>query len=97
MNMSTSITPPQHAAGIRITTPSSSAFPLIQGLIPALLAERSVGPRYTIGRVVSGVIPAFNVRDLSERPYKAGVIPLTHVLDANRQLLVPTDDVVSTR
>lgn len=36
-------------------------------------------------------------RDLSERAYKAGAIPLTDVLDAARQLLVARDDVESTR
>jgi NodT family efflux transporter outer membrane factor (OMF) lipoprotein len=36
-------------------------------------------------------------RDLSERAYKAGAIPLTDVLDADRQLLVARDDVESTR
>ena len=36
-------------------------------------------------------------RDLSERAYKAGTIPLTAVLDADRQLLVARDDVESTR
>jgi NodT family efflux transporter outer membrane factor (OMF) lipoprotein len=36
-------------------------------------------------------------RDLSERAYKAGAIPLTDVLDANRQLLVARDDVESTQ
>jgi outer membrane protein TolC len=35
--------------------------------------------------------------DLSERAYKAGAIPLTDVLDADRQLLVARDDVESTR
>jgi NodT family efflux transporter outer membrane factor (OMF) lipoprotein len=36
-------------------------------------------------------------RDLSERAYKAGAIPLTDVLDADRELLVAQDDVESTR
>src|SRR5262250_1028754 len=36
-------------------------------------------------------------RDLSERAYKAGAIPLTDVLDADRQLLVARNDVESTR
>src|SRR5215468_5025097 len=36
-------------------------------------------------------------RDLSERAYKAGAIPLTDVLDAARQLLVAQNDVESTR
>jgi NodT family efflux transporter outer membrane factor (OMF) lipoprotein len=36
-------------------------------------------------------------KDLSEQSYKAGVIPLTDVLDANRQLLVAKDDLASTR
>ncbi|HVH59586.1 MAG TPA: efflux RND transporter permease subunit, partial [Candidatus Sulfotelmatobacter sp.] len=36
-------------------------------------------------------------RDLSERAYKAGAIPLTDVLDADRQLLVARSDVESTR
>jgi NodT family efflux transporter outer membrane factor (OMF) lipoprotein len=37
------------------------------------------------------------VKDLSEQSYRAGVIPLTDVLDANRQLLVAKDDLASTR
>ncbi len=37
------------------------------------------------------------VKDLSEQSYKAGVIPLTDVLDANRQLLLAKDDLASTR
>ena len=37
------------------------------------------------------------VKDLSEQSYKAGVIPLTDVLDANHQLLIAKDDLASTR
>jgi outer membrane protein TolC len=37
------------------------------------------------------------VKDLSEQSYEAGVIPLTDVLDANRELLVAKDDLASTR
>jgi Outer membrane efflux protein len=33
----------------------------------------------------------------TERAYKAGAIPLTDVLDADRQLLVARNDVESTR
>ncbi len=36
-------------------------------------------------------------KDLSQQSYEAGVIPLTDVLDANRQLLVAKDDLASTR
>jgi NodT family efflux transporter outer membrane factor (OMF) lipoprotein len=36
-------------------------------------------------------------KDLSEQSYKAGVIALTDVLDANRQLLIAKDDLASTR
>ena len=36
-------------------------------------------------------------KDLSEESYKAGVIPLTDVLDADRQLLVAKDDLATTR
>ncbi|HKS82515.1 MAG TPA: multidrug efflux RND transporter permease subunit [Candidatus Acidoferrales bacterium] len=36
-------------------------------------------------------------RDLSERAYEAGAIPLTDVLDADRQLLVAQNDMESTR
>jgi NodT family efflux transporter outer membrane factor (OMF) lipoprotein len=36
-------------------------------------------------------------RDLSERAYKAGAIPLTDVLNADSQLLVARDDMESTR
>jgi outer membrane protein TolC len=37
------------------------------------------------------------VKDLSEQSYKASMIPLTDVLDADRQLLVAKDDLASTR
>jgi len=37
------------------------------------------------------------VRDRSQESYKAGVIGLTDVLDADRQLLVAKDDLASTR
>jgi outer membrane protein TolC len=37
------------------------------------------------------------VKDLSEQSYRAGVIPLTDVLDADRQLLIAKDDLASTR
>jgi outer membrane protein TolC len=37
------------------------------------------------------------VKDLSEQSYQAGVIPLTNVLDADRQLLVAKDDLALTR
>jgi NodT family efflux transporter outer membrane factor (OMF) lipoprotein len=36
-------------------------------------------------------------KDLSQQSYEAGVIPLTDVLDANRQLLVAKDDLASSR
>ena len=36
-------------------------------------------------------------KDLSEQSYKAGVIPLTDVLDADRQLLVAKDDLAETQ
>jgi outer membrane protein TolC len=36
-------------------------------------------------------------RDLSEKAYRSGAIPLTDVLDADRQLLVARDDLDSTR
>ena len=36
-------------------------------------------------------------KTLSEQSYKAGVIPLTDVLDADRQLLVAKDNLASTR
>lgn len=36
-------------------------------------------------------------RDLSEQSYAAGVIPLTDVLDADRQLLVAKDELAETR
>lgn len=37
------------------------------------------------------------VKDLSEQSYRAGVIPLTDVLDANRQLLVAKDQLAATQ
>ncbi len=36
-------------------------------------------------------------KDLSEQAYQTGVIPLTDVLDADRQLLIAKDDLASTR
>lgn len=36
-------------------------------------------------------------KDLSQQTYEAGVIPLTDVLDADRQLLIAKDDLASTR
>ena len=36
-------------------------------------------------------------KDLSQQSYEAGVIPLTDVLDASRQLLVAKDDLASSR
>ena len=36
-------------------------------------------------------------KDLSQQSYEAGVIPLTDVLDADRQLLIAKDDLASTR
>jgi outer membrane protein TolC len=47
--------------------------------------------------IASGIVSLQRVKDLSEQSYKAGVIPLTDVLDANRQLLVAKDDLASTR
>lgn len=50
------------------------------------------------GREVSHEVSSLQrVKDLSEQSYKAGVIPLTDVLDADRQLLVAKDDLASTR
>jgi NodT family efflux transporter outer membrane factor (OMF) lipoprotein len=37
------------------------------------------------------------VKNLSEQSYRAGVIPLTDVLDADRQLLIAKDDLASSR
>ena len=49
-------------------------------------------------REVSHEIAALQrAKDLSEQSYKAGVIPLTDVLDADRQLLIAKDDLASTR
>ena len=36
-------------------------------------------------------------RDLSQQSYVAGVIPLTDVLDSDRQLLVARDDLAHTQ
>ena len=36
-------------------------------------------------------------KDLSQQSYEAGVIPLTDVLDANRQLLLAKDELASSR
>jgi NodT family efflux transporter outer membrane factor (OMF) lipoprotein len=47
--------------------------------------------------IATGIVSLQRVKDLSEQSYKAGVIPLTDVLDANRQLLVAKDDLASTR
>jgi len=50
--------------------------------------------RDEIAREISSLQRA---KDLSEQSYKAGVIPLTDVLDADRQLLVAKDNLASTR
>jgi NodT family efflux transporter outer membrane factor (OMF) lipoprotein len=55
---------------------------------------QSESRRDEIGREIGSLQ---RVKDLSEQSYKAGVIPLTDVLDANRQLLVAKDDLASTR
>jgi NodT family efflux transporter outer membrane factor (OMF) lipoprotein len=57
------------------------------------LAETQVRLQELQGEVAS----LTRARDLSERAYKAGAIPLTDVLDADRQLLVARNDVESTR
>ena len=47
---------------------------------------------------ISGEVDALTrARDLSETAYKAGAIPLTDVLDANRELLVARDGLNSTQ
>jgi len=43
------------------------------------------------------IVSLTRVRDLSERAYKSGAIPLTDVLNADSQLLVARNDVESTR
>lgn len=55
---------------------------------------QSEARRDEVNREISSLQRA---KDLSEQSYKAGVIPLTDVLDANRQLLVAKDDLASTR
>jgi outer membrane protein TolC len=45
----------------------------------------------------SEVVSLSRARDLSERVYKSGAIPLTEILDAHSQLLVALNDVESTR
>jgi outer membrane protein TolC len=47
--------------------------------------------------IATGIVSLQRVKNLSEQSYKAGVIPLTDVLDANRQLFVAKDDLASTR
>jgi len=47
---------------------------------------------------ITGQVDALSrARDLSETAYKAGAIPLTDVLDANRELLVARDGLSSTQ
>ncbi len=46
---------------------------------------------------LQGEVTLTRGRDLSERAYKAGAIPLTDVLNADSQLLVARNDVESTR
>jgi NodT family efflux transporter outer membrane factor (OMF) lipoprotein len=55
---------------------------------------QSEARRDEIAREISSLQRA---KDLSEQSYKAGVIPLTDVLDADRQLLVAKDNLASTR
>jgi NodT family efflux transporter outer membrane factor (OMF) lipoprotein len=47
--------------------------------------------------VLSEIEALRRVRDLSQQSYTAGVIPLTDVLDADRQLLVAQDDLAVSR
>lgn len=47
--------------------------------------------------IVDEISSLQRAKDLSQQSYEAGVIPLTDVLDANRQLLVAKDDLASTR
>ena len=47
--------------------------------------------------IVREIASLQRVKTLSEQSYKAGVIPLTDVLDANRQLLLAKDDLATTR
>ncbi len=50
------------------------------------------------GREINHEIDSLQrVKNLSEQSYEAGVIPLTDVLDAGRQLLMAKDDFASTR
>lgn len=47
--------------------------------------------------VIREIAALQRAKDLSQQSYEAGVIPLTDVLDANRQLLVAKDDLASSR
>ena len=47
--------------------------------------------------IVGEISALQRAKDLSQQSYEAGVIPLTDVLDANRQLLVAQDDLASSR
>jgi outer membrane protein TolC len=64
----------------------------VEGALSALEQSESRGDEIT--REISSLQRA---KDLSEQSYKAGVIPLTDVLDADRQLLIAKDDLASTR
>ena len=64
----------------------------VEGSFSALAQSES--QRDEIVREISALQRA---KDLSQQSYEAGVIPLTDVLDANRQLLVAKDDLASSR
>jgi outer membrane protein TolC len=49
------------------------------------------------GEVLSEISALQRVRDRSQESYQAGVIGLTDVLDADRQLLVARDDLALSR
>ena len=64
----------------------------VEDALNALAQSESRGDEIT--REISSLQRA---KDLSEQSYRAGVIPLTDVLDADRQLLIAKDDLASTR
>jgi outer membrane protein TolC len=73
---------------------------LIQVVIAVLLAgafNALAQSESRVDEIAAGIVSLQRVKDLSDQSYKAGVIPLTDVLDANRQLLVAKDDLASTR
>jgi outer membrane protein TolC len=83
----------------------ANAEALLQYRSPVLHAAEDVEDAFSLlvlsenrrNEILREIAELQRVRDRSEESYAAGVIPLTDVLDANRQLLVAKDDLAVAR